>query len=353
MSALIETVQRNQRTLRRFQDMELRLIGARDSATFFDSLLAHLPREFGLASVNLWLDDSTPLLGDLLITARLHADVASNLKTGIEAGQAIAELCDHRRPWLGRGVDMTQAAREALFGEDTPPASAIVLPLSTDEQLVGYLCLGSDDVTRFEKNLATDFLERFASIIAVSVDNVAHREQLRQLGMTDPLTGLSNRRCFDERLQQEVRRATSYATSVSCLFIDIDHFKRINDSYGHAIGDRALAIIGACLRQHVRLGDTVSRYGGEEFVALLLCDVSVAVAVAERIRKAVAVAKLYDDSGERIALTVSIGVAACKPDRGEHDSSSPEEVAHLMLKEADQAMYQAKSDGRNRVALMQ
>jgi len=224
VSALIETVQRNQRTLRRFQDMELRLIGARDSATFFDSLLAHLPREFGLASVNLWLDDSTPLLGDLLITARLHTDVASNLKTGIEAGQAIAELCDHRRPWLGRGVDMTQAAREALFGEDTPPASAIVLPLSTDEQLVGYLCLGSDDVTRFEKNLATDFLERFASIIAVSVDNVAHREQLRQLGMTDPLTGLSNRRCFDERLQQEVRRATSYATSVSCLFIDIDHF---------------------------------------------------------------------------------------------------------------------------------
>lgn len=351
LNALLATVQRNERTLRRFQDMELRLIGAGDSRTFFDSLFEHLPVEFALDTVTVWLDDNEPLLRDLLATAHLRTDTESNLKTGAETGLALSRLCVDRRPWLGLGHEMDALVRDAFFGDKTSPQSAIVLPLEAHDKVLGYLCLGSHDATRFDESLATDFLERFASIVAVSVDNVAHREQLRQLGITDPLTGLSNRRFFDERLHDEVRRATCYAAPVSCLFIDIDHFKRINDSHGHAIGDRALALIGACLRQHVRLVDTVSRYGGEEFVALLLCDLNDALAVAERIRKAVEAIELLDEDGERIPLTVSIGAAACQSNSGEGIVVNPDEVARLLMEEADQAMYKAKSDGRNRVAL--
>jgi diguanylate cyclase (GGDEF)-like protein len=164
--------------------------------------------------------------------------------------------------------------------------------------------------------------------------------------MTDSLTGLANRRYFDERLREELMRAVRYGVPVACLFIDIDGFKRINDTYGHQTGDRALAVVAACVRQQVRLGDTVARYGGEEFAALLQGDRDDALTVAERVRLAVERLDLQDDHGQRIALTVSIGVAAR---RVGGTAAGAVSLGREMIEEADRAMYQAKRNGRNRI----
>jgi diguanylate cyclase (GGDEF)-like protein len=350
LRALVETVQHNERTLRRFQNVELRLIGAQDFASFLETLFDHLPQEFSLASVSVWLDERTPILRDLLDPGALHALNQRNLKTGREGGLAAARLCESGRPWLGRVSEMDEVAGAALFNAASLPASAIVLPLAAGGSLSGYLCMGSDDAGRFSEGMGTDILERFASIVTASLDNVAHRERLKQLGMTDPLTGLSNRRYFDERLREEIQRAARYSLPVACLFIDVDCFKRINDTYGHLTGDRALAAVAACVRQQVRLGDTLARYGGEEFAALVQGDRSDALIAAERVRHAVELLDLQDDDGERIELTVSIGVTARTISGGVHQAA---EIGQALIDEADRAMYQAKNNGRNRVEVFE
>jgi diguanylate cyclase (GGDEF)-like protein len=349
LRALVDTVQHNERTLRRFQDVELRLIGAQDFASFLDTLFTHLPQEFALASVSMWLDERTPILRDLLEPGVLRSLDLHNLRTGREGGQAASRLCPAGRPWLGRVSEMDEVSRVTFCGERAAAASAIVLPLAAGGKVSGYLCLGSQDPARFGEGMATDILERFASIVTASLDNVAHRERLKQLGMTDSLTGLANRRYFDERLREEIQRAARYSLPVACLFIDVDSFKRINDTYGHLTGDRALAAVAACVRQQVRLGDTLARYGGEEFAALLQGDRSDALIAAERVRHAVEQLDLQDDSGERIALTVSIGVAAHTITGGGRDAA---ELGQSLIEAADCAMYLAKNNGRNRVEML-
>lgn len=346
LRSLVDTVQHNERTLRRFQNVELRLIGAQDFASFLDTLFRHLPQEFSLTGATLWLDDRTPMLLELLEPDALDALDQPGLKTSREGGLAAQSLCEAGRPWLGRPNELDEPARRAFFGKAGTPASAILLPLAAGDTVSGYLCLASDDPARFGEGMGTDILERFASIVTASLDNVAHRERLKQLGMTDSLTGLANRRYFDERLREELMRAVRYGVPVACLFIDIDSFKRINDTYGHQTGDRALAVVAACVRQQVRLGDTVARYGGEEFAALLQGDRTDALVVAERVRLAVERLDLQDDHGERIALTVSIGVAARTVSGAPSDAVA---LCHAIIEEADRAMYQAKHNGRNRV----
>ncbi|MBC8750063.1 MULTISPECIES: GGDEF domain-containing protein [Paraburkholderia] len=348
LRSLVDTVQHNERTLRRFQNVELRLIGAQDFASFLDTLFSHLPQQFALAKVVLWLDDRAPILLELLEPGNLHALDYAQLKTSREGGLVAQSLCEDSRPWLGRPGQLDDDARRAFFGAAPTdvPASALLLPLASGTSVSGYLCLGSDDSARFGAGMATDILERFASIVTASLDNVAHRERLKQLGMTDSLTGLANRRYFDERVREELMRAVRYRAPVACLFIDIDGFKRINDSHGHQTGDRALAAVAACMRRQVRLGDTVARYGGEEFAALLQGDRSDALTVAERVRLAVQNLDVRDEYGERIALTVSIGVAARVV------AGTPAEAMSLgrtLLDEADRAMYRAKRNGRNRI----
>ncbi len=345
LRALIDTVQHNERTLRRFQDVELHLIGAQDFRSFLDTLFTRLPREFTLTGVLLWLDDRAPMLHELLSPEAPYRPASHQLKTARQIGEAGAQLCKEGRPWLGKARDMGETARNAFFEGQTPAASAIVLPLTSGDRAMGYLCLGSDNAGRFAEGMATDILERFATIVNASLDNVAHRERLKQLGMTDPLTGLANRRYFDERLREETTRAARYALPVACLFIDIDGFKQINDAYGHPMGDRALVHVAACVRQQVRLGDTLARYGGEEFAALLQGDLKDAMVVAERVRQAVSKLELLDESGTRIGLTVSIGVSA----RTSKRRDDPSTLGATLIDEADRAMYLAKRNGRNRV----
>ena len=168
-------------------------------------------------------------------------------------------------------------------------------------------------------------------------------EALANLARKDGLTGLSNRRAFDEALREAISRVQRSGEEVAMLLLDVDHFKKVNDTHGHLIGDEVLRSIAETLARDVRLFDGVFRFGGEEFAVILYgADVPNAAAIAERLREATA-AKVVTAGSERITATVSIGVAAASK------SSTPESL----VADADAALYRAKSEGRNRVVLLQ
>ncbi|MBN2147983.1 MAG: diguanylate cyclase [Anaerolineales bacterium] len=167
--------------------------------------------------------------------------------------------------------------------------------------------------------------------------------QLERLAMTDELTGLANRRSFFLQGEAEIQRVLRFPAPLSLLMLDIDRFKSINDTYGHAAGDLVLQRIADTLRVHIRETDVVARLGGEEFgILLLYTQAADAVELTERLRLAVE-QESYEFQGQRISATISVGVA-------EYCSDMPDLDA--MLRKADAAMYQAKSQGRNQVVCL-
>jgi two-component system cell cycle response regulator len=170
----------------------------------------------------------------------------------------------------------------------------------------------------------------------------ALREQER-LAVTDALTGLYNRRFFQEMLRLEADRASRQAGSLSLVVLDLDHFKLVNDTYGHPVGDVVLMQASDRIRQAARSSDIVARYGGEEFVCLAPgTDEQAAVELAERFRQALRRAPIPSGTGVQLSLTVSVGVATARCGDG------PLDVERL-INDADSALYQAKSSGRDRV----
>lgn len=169
----------------------------------------------------------------------------------------------------------------------------------------------------------------------------AHR-QMELLSRLDPLTQIANRRALLEALDKELRRSRRYHRRLALLFLDVDHFKTINDEHGHAFGDRVLRHLTGATAALIRLADIFGRYGGEEFViGLVECDEPMAEEVAERIRQTIA-RTAFEWDGHRAHITVSIGVALSTPEMATLDA---------LIEQADRALYRAKTRGRNRVEL--
>jgi diguanylate cyclase len=167
-------------------------------------------------------------------------------------------------------------------------------------------------------------------------------EQLRELSATDSLTGLKNRGYFDRSFQSACVKAFRFGQPLSVLVLDIDHFKRFNDTYGHLVGDDCLQMVSRCIRLYVtRPQDLAARYGGEEFVVLLPdTPEEGAMRVAEKIREEIASTE-FRVADEVLHLTISIGVYTVVPERADDTGE--------IFKRADTALYEAKEQGRNRV----
>jgi diguanylate cyclase (GGDEF)-like protein len=213
--------------------------------------------------------------------------------------------------------------------------SFLSVPMVIQGELIGVLNLAHSTNGAFNEDHLR-LLTLIASQAAALLQRVVMFEELARLAITDDLTGLYNRRHFLERLNDEMRRGERYGLRFSILFLDIDNFKLINDTYGHALGDRILNDLGKVLRKWGRSSDLIARYGGEEFVVLLpMTEGPAAEKAADRLRTMV-----VDHSfPRRKRLTVSLGVAAYPG-----DGQSPEEL----LQCADGALYLAKKQGRNR-----
>ena len=168
------------------------------------------------------------------------------------------------------------------------------------------------------------------------------QSKLREQAIRDTLTNLFNRRYLEETLERELARAAREDYSVCVIMIDLDHFKRVNDTYGHEAGDDVLRLLGAALRESLRDVDLAARYGGEEFAIILPeTDASDGLAVAEKIRKRIE-STAFQWRGSPIAVTISAGVAAL-PHVGWDNTQ--------LVRNADAALYTSKRSGRNRVTM--
>lgn len=181
------------------------------------------------------------------------------------------------------------------------------------------------------------------ALILRDSEELAAERRLRDLATRDGLTALMNRAAFDTQLDREIERARRYGRPLSLVLFDVDHFKRVNDRFGHVAGDRVLAAVGAETRRCVRTCDHAARYGGEEFAVILPeTDADGAWRTAERLREGVASLALVH-GGERMAVTISAGCATLQ---GRH----PDALA--LVHDADNGLYSAKRSGRNRTEVV-
>ncbi|HYM27309.1 MAG TPA: DUF484 family protein, partial [Steroidobacteraceae bacterium] len=256
------------------------------------------------------------------------------------------QLANLDRPWLG---PYRKADHELLVPGLAPPGSLALIPLRRSEQLDGVLVFSSSDPIRFTSELASDFLAHLGLVAAICVENAVNRARLMRSGFTDFLTGFHNRRYLHARLREELARAQRGRKSIVCLMIDVDHFKRINDQYGHLAGDAVLREVAHRIDTEMRISDTGARFGGDEF-ALVLSPASMeeGAKVAARVLHAVRnLPVAIGKDGRTETVTLSIGVARADPGPGTRDYKV---LAERLIAEADASLYRAKSAGRNRMA---
>jgi diguanylate cyclase (GGDEF)-like protein len=253
-------------------------------------------------------------------------------------------LFDHRRfdlpAELEAKLNVPIVDREWEEGEWHPEDMLTVPLVEKDGTLLGIISLDESSDGLLPDRAHIEALEFFADQCATAVVHARRFEAVQAEAQTDPLTGLANRRALEDVIELSAARYERFGEPSTLLFIDIDHFKDVNDSFGHATGDVVLQRVGTALRERLRRGDLVARYGGEEFVALLPdSTIEAGTALAETLRSRIEGLDLTDVCGD-IPIRVSIGVASVGPARLDAES---------LLAAADTAMYRAKREGRNRV----
>jgi diguanylate cyclase (GGDEF)-like protein len=215
-------------------------------------------------------------------------------------------------------------------------------PLLTEEEITGCIVARSTIEKLSKRDI--DYLEQLTRQAAATINRANTYSTILQYATLDALTNLNNRRQFETRLKQEIAIAKRQSNSLCAMMIDIDFFKRVNDTYGHAAGDEVLRQVAGLIKEKLRESDIPSRYGGEEFAVLLpYTHIEEAVVVGERLRAAiesVPVAINQDsDTAQEINVTISMGIA----------EYNGEESGEALFERADKALYEAKTSGRNQV----
>lgn len=345
IKVLMHWAEENEERMRRFQAQELQLLSI---ASLYELLLMviHETRvKFKLDIITLALLDGDHEIRHLLQHIGVQFDEMPQVVFFDRQERLAACFGERREPRLAR---YTPELMGALFPASCPqPASAALLPLIREGRIIGSLNLGSEDPERYRGTLPADFLAHFGAVVAVCLENALNHERLKLVGLTDTLTSVYNRRYFDQRFGEELRRVKRDCHPLSCLFLDVDHFKKVNDTYGHAVGDYVLQGVARIVKSHLRNVDILARYGGEEFVALLPgTSAKEATVIAERIRMALHEKVFTHPDHDPFQVTLSIGISSLRTDAA---LSDVEQSGKHLIEAADSALYQAKGTGRNRV----
>jgi two-component system, cell cycle response regulator len=345
LAKLKEQVTRNTGILKQSQARELALLQAEDLAGLFRQMLAGLAASYKLQQVTVVLCDPDHDIRHLLLAAGTKPEDFPGLGFVESLSGLLPAYVSLRKPWLGA----FQKDHELIFGHGAALKSIAMLPLMHKGMLIGCLNFGSTDASRFTTDHATDFFSHLGAIASFALENAVNRARLLRSGFTDVLTGWHNRRYLQERLTEELARARRDGETLVCLMLDLDHFKKINDTHGHAAGDEVLRELAQRIEAQVRASDVAARYGGEEFVILLPhTDLDSAALLAERIRLTVCGCPVPFEGGREVSVTASIGIASVSPRPEDSDLKS---LGDGVLARADVALYRAKSAGRDRVVL--
>lgn len=333
------------------------------SASAFNRLIGTLARSHAIETA--MRDFSLVLSSEFELEGLGGAALDGLLRhTGAEAGAILVEREDRMEPLASHGLRGTQGLAEndhvrralrlgkterlTIEGTDLivdsllvgqPAREILVAPITFKSVPLGAILLATPG--QFERD-AVELLEQLRADLGLAINNALAHDRLERLAAVDPLTEAYNRRFGLGRLREEFSRAVRAENPLGVLMLDLDHFKAVNDTYGHLVGDRVLrAVAGAC-RRVIREGDVLVRYGGEEFLVLLPGAGTEDLAqVGERLRRAVAETWVVDGE-QRIHVTVSLGGATYRD-----AADSPEALVAM----SDAALYEAKESGRDRLVV--
>jgi diguanylate cyclase (GGDEF)-like protein len=350
LSQLTKEVARNTKILQVSQRRELDLLQAADLTALFRQMLQGLKESYGLETVTVVLCDPDHDVRHLLMAAGTAEEDLPGLRFVDSLSGLAPQYVALRKPWLG---PFQRSDHQLLFPEAGTLGSSLgsiaMLPLTHKGTLLGSINFGSTDSERFTPAHATDFFSHLGSIASFALENVVNRARLLRSGFTDVLTGWHNRRYLQVRLTEEMARARRDKANLVCLMLDLDHFKQVNDTYGHAAGDEVLRELSHRIEAQVRGSDVAARYGGEEFVILLPhTDVEAGKLLAERIRHAVSARPVVFGDGQELTITASIGIACATPQESDFDLKT---LGESLIARADVALYSAKSAGRDRTVV--
>ena len=346
LEELTAKVVSNDEKMRASQQRELRLLQAEGLEALITEMIVGLKVSYGLQYVSVVLCDPDHDIRHLLQASGAAVESFGHLIMVESLTGMAPQYIALRQPWLGA---YAACDHQLLFPSATGLASVAMIPLSRRQKLIGSINLGSVDAARFTGDFAVDFLAHLGVIASFCVENAINGARLLRSGFTDYLTGWYNRRYLQVRVNEEIARARRDNTHLVCLMLDIDHFKRVNDSWGHAAGDVVLQELAIRIESQVRASDVAARYGGEEFVILLPnTDNESGRRLAERVRKAIAAAPVDLPNGDTVSMTASIGIASVQPDPEANDLKI---LGDSLIARADVALYRAKSDGRDQIAI--
>jgi diguanylate cyclase (GGDEF)-like protein len=289
-------------------------------AELFDVVYWYLPRLFPDVSGRICLKEKNHL----------------KITTAFEWGESFRK----KRGPMPRICDVLDKGLPVSAGKADRTCCAYCVPIKDKSGVIGALCLGNPRVwlSRQYRKLALITAE----YLALSISNIRLHDQLYELTLRDPLTGLYNRRYMDEILAKEIPRARRSGSTLGGIMVDLDHFKSLNDTLGHDVGDQVLKAVAQTLINAVRMEDTVCRYGGEEFFILMTSGtIEDYMDRADDLRQQIAGQDIHRQGRSVGSITASLGVAGFPM-----HADTPEALVH----QADQALYQAKEQGRNQVA---
>lgn len=290
-------------------------------------------------ALTLLLSNTQAQAGAIIVDTGGELEIAASL--GIQDVQSILKT-EHVRHVFRKGTEVRFEMPKDLVVNGIvatfTPREISVIPVAFNDVPIAAILLVS--ASNFPKR-SIRLVRLFRQGLALAIQNALAHRQLQRVAALDPLTGIYNRRFGMKRLSEEFARSVRAKSNLAVVMFDIDHFKKVNDTYGHLVGDRVIIAVCGAAQRMLRDGDTLVRYGGEEFCAILPGASAVnAAEVSERIRHAVS-ETVVDDEAQKITVTISIGVAVYPDQHAENEIK--------LLDAADRKLYRAKQEGRNRV----
>ncbi|MFY9397604.1 MAG: DUF484 family protein [Desulfomonilia bacterium] len=328
---LLRRVRENEETARKFFEVESSVLSTLDFEDFFHKLLTTIMDRFQVGHVWITLIDTgraSRLLKD-------HASSSVNLEqVKIVDGSTFSEVMTGLGGPVLANRDLGRFAPLFPDGIGQGFESLALIPIVLDGEPAGSLNFADASAERFSPDSDTSLLQQLGVVVSICLSNVSAHEEIKALAFRDPLTGLLNRRAMESALDRELSRAKRYGGSLSVVFIDLDDFKKINDTLGHDCGDELLVSAASAMLGMVRLNDIVSRFAGDEFVIILP---QTSPKEAENLLKRMV--RHFEENPARLRgtpVTVRFSYGIASPDlSGDEDAAS-------LLKKADDRLYQHK-----------
>ncbi len=327
--------------LKIFHDVAKALTSSLDLDTILQTILEKMAAYFKPATWSLLMLDETS--EDLYYTVAVGNGCESVNALKLKSGESLARwVIDHGEALVIQAVDQDErielGSKDGFFSE---PCSVVCMPVRTGGKVLGIMQLVNIDMQLYHSSEM--LLQALADYAAIAIENARAVNRIQELSITDDCTGLYNARHLFTVLSEELNRSERFGYEFTLLFLDLDHFKRVNDDYGHLIGSKLLGQVGQSLRENLRLVDAAFRYGGDEFAILLpQTGKDAALLVARRLMAMFRTKEWLAGHGFSLQLRASIGIASYPADGA---------TAQAMVHRADELMYQVKQAGRDNIAV--